>query len=77
MLALDGLGRAPDGRTYAAWLVPAGSATPQRVATFIGTRRAVPLARRVGRGARVGVTLEVEPPPERPSRPLRVSAVRP
>ena len=65
------------GRTYAAWVVPAGSATPQRVGTFIGTRRAVPLDRRVGHGALVAITLEVEPPPERPSRPLRVSAVRP
>ena len=77
VLALDGLGRAPDGRTYAAWVVPAGSATPQRIGTFIGTRRAVPLDRRVGHGALVAITLEVEPPPERPSRPLRVSAVRP
>ena len=36
VLALDGLGRAPDGRIYAAWLVPPGSATPVRVATFSG-----------------------------------------
>jgi hypothetical protein len=77
VLALDGLGRAPAGRTYAAWVVPAASATPQRIGTFIGTRRAVPLDRRVGHGALVAITLEVEPPPERPSRPLRVSAVRP
>lgn len=76
VLALDGLGPAPDGRIYATWLVPPGSATPRRVATFSGTEPAVPLARPVRRGARVGVTLENEPPADHPSRPLRLVAVR-
>jgi hypothetical protein len=76
VLALDGLGGAPDDRIYAAWIVPAGSATPVRVATFSGDEPAVPLSRRVGRGARVGVTLEAEPVPDRPSRALRLVAVR-
>jgi hypothetical protein len=76
VLALDGLGRAPDERIYAAWLVPPGSATPVRVATFSGEEPAVPLSRRVGRGARVGITLEAAPAPERPSRTLRLVAAR-
>lgn len=76
VLAVDGLGRAPAGRIYTAWLVPPGSATPVRVATFSGDEPAVPLSRRVGRSARVGVTLEAEPAPDRPSRALRLVAVR-
>jgi hypothetical protein len=76
VLALDGLGRAPDDRIYAAWLIPPGSATPVRVATFSGDEPAVPLARRVGRGARVGVTLEAASAPDRPSRSLRLVAAR-
>ena len=76
VLALDGLGRAPEEKIYAAWLVRPGTATPVRVATFSGDEPAVPLSRRVGRGARVGVTLEAEPVPDRPSRTLRLVAVR-
>lgn len=76
VLAVDGLGRAPAGRIYTAWLVPPGSATPVRVATFSGDEPAVPLSRRVARSARVGVTLEAEPAPDRPSRALRLVAVR-
>ena len=76
VLALDGLGRAPDGKVYAAWLVPPGSATPVRVAAFSGAEPAVPLARWVRHGARIGVTLEDAPAPDRPSRPLRLVAVR-
>lgn len=76
VLALDGLGAAPEGRVYAAWLVRPGSATPLPAATFSGAERAVLLKGRVPRGARVGVTLEVDPPPDRPSRPLRLAAVR-
>lgn len=76
VLALDGLGVAPDGRVYAAWLVPRGSATPLPAGTFSGAERAVPLRLLVGHGARVGVTLETDPPPDRPSRPLRLAAVR-
>jgi len=76
VLAVDGFGRAPDGSVYAAWLVPPGSAAPVRVATFSADEPAVPLSHRVGRGARVGVTLEAEPAPDRPSRTLRLVAVR-
>jgi hypothetical protein len=76
VLALDGLGPAPDGRVYAAWLVPPNSATPVRVATFSGVEPAVPLARWVRHGARIGVTLESARAPDMPSRSLRLVAVR-
>jgi hypothetical protein len=77
VLALDGLGAAPEGRVYAAWLVRPGSATPLPTGTFTGTERVVFLERPVPRGGRVGMTLESDPPPDRPSRPLRLAAVRP
>ena len=76
VLTLDGLGVAPDGRAYAAWLVLPDSATPRLAGTFSGARRAVLLDQPVPHGARVGVTLESAPPPDRPSRPIRMSAVR-
>jgi hypothetical protein len=76
LLALDGLGAAPDGRAYEAWVVPPGSATPLPAGTFDGSHRIVPLTRRVPAGALVAVTLETEGGAERPSRPLRLVAQR-
>jgi Anti-sigma-K factor rskA, C-terminal len=76
VLALNGLGRAPEGSTYQAWVVPAGSATPLEAGTFDGSERVVPLARRVERNGRVAVTLEPAAGSVRPSRPLRLTAVR-
>ena len=76
VLALDGLGIAPSGRAYAAWLLLPGSATPRLAATFSGAGRAVLLDQPVPHGARVGVTLESAPTPDRPSRSIRISAVR-
>jgi hypothetical protein len=76
VLALDGLGPAPPGSAYQAWLVPSGSATPIPDASFTAEERAVPLERAVPRGARVAVTLEPAGGVERPSRPLRLTVVR-
>jgi hypothetical protein len=76
VLALDGLGPAPEGRVYRTWLVPAGSATPVPDAAFVGIERAVPLEGAVAQGTRVAVTLEPSRSAERPSRPLRLFAVR-
>jgi hypothetical protein len=76
LLALDGLGAAPAAATYAVWVVPPGSAVPRLAGTFDAAERAVPLTRPVPPGARVGVTLERSPAPERPSRALRLVAVR-
>jgi hypothetical protein len=77
VLALDGLGPAPAGSAYRAWLVAPGTASPVAVAEFDGASRAVPLDRAVQRGARVGVTLEPTHGTDRPTRPLRLVAVRP
>jgi Anti-sigma-K factor rskA, C-terminal len=76
VLTLDGLGLAPEGSTYHAWVVPPGSATPLPAGTFDGSERVVPLAVDVARDARVAVTLERGSGSERPSRPLRLTAVR-
>lgn len=76
-LALDGLGVAPPGRTYKAWLLPAGSATPVPDTAFDASQAAVTLGRRVSSGDRVGVTLEDSPAVRRPSRALRLLASRP
>lgn len=76
VLALDGLGPAPEGTAYRAWLVAPGSATPVAVAEFDGADRAVPLDRPVEHGARVGVTLEPIPGTDEPTRRLRLVALR-
>jgi hypothetical protein len=76
VLALDGLGPAPEGSVYQAWLVPEGSATPLPDASFDAVASVVPLERRVPSGTRVAVTLEPTGDATRPSRPLRLSAVR-
>jgi Anti-sigma-K factor rskA, C-terminal len=76
VLTLDGLGRAPEGFTYQAWVVPSGSATPLPSGTFDASEPIVPLLRRVEPEARVAVTLEPGGGADRPSRPLRLTAVR-
>ena len=76
VLVLAGLGAAPDGTTYEAWLVRPGSAHPVAAGTFDASKRVVPLSASVPRGARVGVTLEQAGGADIPSRPLRLVAVR-
>ena len=76
VLSLDGLGAPPQGAAYAAWVVPPGSAVPLPAGTFDAAGRVVPLTRQVPLGARVGVTLEPDAGAKRPSRPLRLVAVR-
>jgi hypothetical protein len=77
VLTLDGLGRAPAGMTYHAWLVAPGSAEPVAVAMFDASSPVVPLAQQVLPGARVAVTLEPSSRATRPSRSLRLVALRP
>jgi hypothetical protein len=77
VITLDGLGLPPEGSIYQAWLVQPGSATPTAVATFDASARVIPLSRTVAHGARVGVTLERGDGAIRPSRPLRLVALRP
>lgn len=77
VLALDGLGVAPAGRDYEAWVVAPGSATPAPAGSFDGSRRLVLLTRRAPPGARVAVTLEADGGVGRPTRPLRLVAELP
>jgi hypothetical protein len=76
VLTLDGLGLAPEGSTYQAWVVPPGSATPHSAGTFDGSERVVALERPVAPDALVAVTIEPVPGADRPSRPLRLTATR-
>jgi len=76
LLSLTGLGAAPDGYDYEAWVVPPGSATPRPAGTFAGTERIVLLSRAAPPGSRVAVTLEADGGTERPTRPLRLVAER-
>lgn len=76
VLALDGLGPAPEGSTYRVWLVAPGSATPVGDAAFDASSPVVAIERRIPPGTRVGVTLEPAADTTRPSRPLRLSVVR-
>jgi hypothetical protein len=76
LLSLTGLGPAPDGHDYEAWVVPPGSATPLTAGTFAGTERLVLLSRAAPPGSRVAVTLEADGGSERPTRPLRLVAER-
>ena len=76
VLVLAGLGAAPAGMTYEAWLVRAGSAHPVAAGTFDASERVVPLSTSVPHGARVGVTLEESGGADLPSRALRLVAVR-
>ena len=75
-LTLDGLGVPAPGTTYRAWLVAPGSATPLAAGAFDASVPVVQLTRRVASGARVAVTLEPATGAARPSRPLRLVAVR-
>ena len=77
VIALNGLGPAPDGRSYRVWVVAPGSATPVADVAFSGSERAVPLERRLVTGTRVAVTLEPSGDVVSPSRPLRLSTVWP
>jgi anti-sigma-K factor RskA len=75
VIALDGLGPAPEGRAYRVWVVAPGSATPVADIEFSGSERVVPLERRLVKGTRVAVTLEPRGEVVSPSRPLRLSTV--
>jgi len=58
LLVVHGLGRAPAGRSYQAWVIPPGKTVPVSAAVFRGAELVVPLGPVVERGAVVAVTLE-------------------
>jgi Anti-sigma-K factor rskA len=58
LLVVHGLGRAPAGKSYQAWVIPPGKTVPVSAAVFGGEEPVVLLRRDVARGAVVAVTLE-------------------
>jgi len=77
MLVLNGLGPAPEGKVYQAWVTPPKPGKTVSAGSFNGSEQFVSLTRRVARGAQVGVTLESETGVTLPSRAPRLVAVRP
>ncbi len=76
MLLLRGLGRAPAGRAYEAWVTPPGGARPIPAGLFSGAEPAVPLRRPVPPGATVAVTLQRAGGASAPTRTPRLVAQR-
>jgi hypothetical protein len=78
MIVLDGLGLAPVGRTYQAWVVtsrPRSAALP--AATFSGVETVVPLTARIPPGSTVGITVERPGGAVAPSSALELTARMP
>jgi hypothetical protein len=57
-LILDGLGLAPSGKTYQAWVIKPGAKAPASAGVFEGSELVVPLAVAVQPGAVVAITIE-------------------
>jgi anti-sigma-K factor RskA len=58
-LSVSGLAAAPSGKTYEAWIIPAGGvAAPRPAGLFPGSMKAVPLNGTVPKHAVVAVTVE-------------------
>jgi hypothetical protein len=79
LLVLDGLGIAPVGRTYQAWVLTSKS-RPQATlpaAVFSGVETIVPLTARIQPGSVVGISIERSGGVRAPTRPLKLVAQRP
>ncbi len=76
VLMLKGLGVAPAGRTYQAWVTIPGSGETLSAGTFNGAEPFVPLTQWVTPGGRLSVTLEDDAGATKPSRVARLKAVR-
>jgi anti-sigma-K factor RskA len=74
ILTVDGLGRAPAGKTYEIWVIQDGHARPSGLFPGAPGRSVVPLSGRVPEGAVVAVTLEPAGGAAKPSgKPLFTS----
>jgi anti-sigma-K factor RskA len=58
MLVLKGLGAAPEGRSYQAWVLRPNAKVPVSAAVFSGIEAIVPVSVPVQQGAVVTITLE-------------------
>lgn len=79
VLVLDGLGLAPVGRSYQAWVVDPKKRPREYVSagTFTGVETIVPLTARVPRGWVLGVTIEKSGGASAPTQAFRIGARRP
>lgn len=57
-LVLDGLGLAPTGKSYQAWVIEPTAKVPASAAVFAGTEMLVPMSVAVRPGAVVAITIE-------------------
>ncbi len=58
VLILDGLGAAPAGKAYQAWVIKPNAKAPSSAAVFAGAETMVPLSVSVKPGAVVAITIE-------------------
>jgi hypothetical protein len=78
MIVLDGLGLAPVGRTYQAWVLTRRKrSAPLPAATFTGVETVVPLTARVVPSSVVGITVERPGGALAPTSALELTARRP
>jgi Anti-sigma-K factor rskA, C-terminal len=75
-LVLNGLSRAPAGRTYQAWIRAPGGKPATSAALFSGQESVVPLRVPIPPGGAVAVTVEPASGVSAPSKPLRIVATR-
>ena len=76
VLVVRGLGPAPAGKAYEAWVVGPDGVSPAPAAVFAGTEKVVRLSRLVPPGAGVAVTVESAVGVDVPSQRLRLVARR-
>jgi len=77
VLVLNGLGAAPEGRAYQAWVTEPGPGETHAAGLFDGTERFVPLTEPVAPGAQVSVMLAPERGADVPASAPQLYAVRP
>ncbi len=76
VLILDEMQRAPEGKTYQAWVIPPDGEAPVPAGVFVGGETAVPLRLKVPMGATVAVTVEAEGGVQTPTQQPRLVAKR-
>lgn len=76
VLVIDGLGRAPVGKSYQAWVVKPTAQAPISAALFTGGELVVPLTTRVPPGSTVAVTLEPSGGSPAPTKTPKIASQR-
>jgi len=76
VIVLNGLGPAPQGKTYQVWVTRPGPGETVSAGLFAGNEQFVAVTQPVARGAQVSVTLEQAAGATMPSRAPRLYAIR-